>query len=329
MATIYDVAKRAGVSIATVSAVINRTAFVSPELTKRVNEAVKELDYTINQLAHALQTRRTRTIGMLIPDVGAPDPFYGQVVRGAEDVFRRKGYLLFLGHTYNSVEEQSRYLSAFRARMVDGVLLFQAPGEDRELDMLVESKKPLVFVGRIPKAIDADVVATDIQAGTRMALEHLLERGHKRVGMILVSASMSVHANRIAGWRAALRKHRIKADESYVVSGELSMDAGATATAQLLDLPKPPTAIFTDNLIVMTGVLKVLKARGIACPEQIELASSDDADFLDVFRPPVTTIVQPGYELGVEAAERLLVRIKSPKLPALKKILKPSLHVRE
>ena len=99
MATIYDVAKHASVSIATVSAVLNRSAYVSPELTKRVKLAVDELDYTINHLAHSLQTRVTRTIGMLIPDVANPDPFYGQVVRGAEDVFRRKGYLLILGHT--------------------------------------------------------------------------------------------------------------------------------------------------------------------------------------------------------------------------------------
>lgn len=109
MPTIYNVAKKAGVSIATVSAVLNRTAYVSPELTKRVKEAVAEMDYTINHLAHSLQTRTTRTIGMLIPDAGNPDPFYGQVVRGAEDVLRKKGYLLILGHTYNQVEEQSRY----------------------------------------------------------------------------------------------------------------------------------------------------------------------------------------------------------------------------
>jgi LacI family transcriptional regulator, galactose operon repressor len=328
MATIYDVAERAGVSIATVSAVINRSAYVSPELTKRVNQAIQELDYTINQVAHALQTRRTRTIGMLIPDTGAPDPFYGQVVRGAEDVLRRRGYLLFLGHTYNSVAEQTRYLSAFRARLVDGVLLFQAPGEDKELERLIESKKPLVFVGRVPKDVDADVVATDIQAGTRMAIDHLLIQGHRRIGMVLVSASMSVHANRIAGWRAALRKHGVQRDESYLVSGELSSDAGARGTDRLLGLPDPPTAIFTDNLVLTTGVLKVLKQRGIKCPGEMLLASSDDAEFLDVFQPPITTIVQPSYKLGEEAAELLLQRIRFPKRLYKKHILKPELRVR-
>src|SRR5580692_10412931 len=182
MATIYDVAKRAGVSIATVSAVLNKSTFVSPELTKKVKVAVEELDYTINHLAHSLQTRSTRTVGMLIPDMGNPDPFYGQVVRGAEDVFRKKGYLLFLGHTYNQVEEQSRYLSAFRSRLVDGVLLFQAPGDDPELTRMLEKKRPLVFIGRVPPGIEADIVANDIVAGTRAGVEHLIRQGHRRIG---------------------------------------------------------------------------------------------------------------------------------------------------
>lgn len=128
MPTIYDVAKRAGVSTATVSAVLNRTSFVSPELTKRVKAAVEELDYTINHLAHSLQTRKTRTVGMLIPEVGNPDPFYGQVIRGAEDVLRKKGYLLILGHTYNKVEEQSRYLAEFRSRAGGWRAVVSGPG---------------------------------------------------------------------------------------------------------------------------------------------------------------------------------------------------------
>ena len=118
MPTIYDVAKRAGVSTATVSAVLNRSTYVSPELTKRVKAVAEELDYRINHLARSLQIGRTNTIGMLIPLFGTPDPFYSQVVQGVEDVLRKKGYALILGQTHNSVEEQSRYISAFRSRFV-------------------------------------------------------------------------------------------------------------------------------------------------------------------------------------------------------------------
>lgn len=328
MATIYDVAKRAGVSIATVSAVLNKTAYVSPELTQKVRLAVDELDYTINQLAHALQTKSTRTIGMLIPDTGAPDPFYGQVVRGAEDVFRRKGFLLILGHTYNKVEEQSRYLTAFRSRLVDGVLLFQAPGEDHELDRLLQTRKPVVFVGRIPSGIKADVVATDIECGTRMAIEFLYHKAHRRIGLITVATSLSVSSLRLAGWRAAFQQHGIVADESYVIAGELSSETGRQAAAQLLSLAEPPTAIFADNLVIATGILKTLQERGLRCPQDVEVVSSDDAEWLDVFQPPITTIVQPSYELGVQAAEILLKRIRHPKRPQQKVLLRPELKVR-
>ena len=127
MANMYDVVERAGVSMATVPAVVNGTAYVSPELTQRVRQVIDQLDYTVNRLAHSLQTRRTQTSGMLIPEGGSPDPFYGEAVRGVEDVFRDQGYLLILGHTYYNVDEQSRYLAAFRSRFVDRMLLFRRP----------------------------------------------------------------------------------------------------------------------------------------------------------------------------------------------------------
>lgn len=328
MPTIYDVAKKASVSIATVSAVLNRTAYVSPELTQRVKLAVDELDYTINHLAHSLQTRSTRTVGILIPDAGNPDPFYGQVVRGAEDVFRKKGYLLILGHTYNQVEEQSRYLSAFRSRLVDGVLLFQAPGEDSELQRMLDKKRPLVFVGRIPAGVSADVVATDIRAGTKAGVAHLAARGHGRIGLITVEKSLSVSEARVAGWKQALRAHKLPADEALIVKTELNSEAGCAAALRLLELQDRPTAIFVDNLVVMIGVLKALQQKGLDCPRDLELVSSDDAEWLDVFRPPISTIVQPSYELGTKAAEILLKKIKHPKRPVETVLLQPQLKIR-
>ncbi len=328
MATIYDVAKKAGVSIATVSAVINKSSYVSPDLTERVKQAIAELDYTPNYLAHALQTRTTRTVGMLIPDVGAPDPFYGQVVRGAEDEFRKKGYLLILGHTYNQVNEQSRYLAAFRSRLVDGVLLFQSPGEDEELNRLLTDRKPLVFVGRVPAGLKADVVATDIRRGTQLGVERLVSEGHRRIGLITVTSSLSVADLRIDGWRKTLRKHGLHADPSLVISGELMPEAGRLAALQLLDLDSPPTAIFVDNLEMMTGVLQAFRERNVRCPEDVRIVSSDDADWLDVFDPPITTIVQPSYELGSQAAKILLKRIRHPKRSIETVLLKPGLKIR-
>ena len=139
MPTIYDVARRARVSSYTVSAVLNRSAYVSPELTGRVHAAVRELDYTINELARSLHTRKTRTAGMLIPDIA--NPFYAKVVRGVEDVLKQSGYSLILGNTYNDAGEQTRYLGVFRAKQVDGMLLFVAAGAEEELQSLVAAQK--------------------------------------------------------------------------------------------------------------------------------------------------------------------------------------------
>jgi LacI family transcriptional regulator len=328
MPTIYDVAKRAGVSIATVSAVLNRTAYVSPELTKNVKQAVKELDYTINHLAHSLQTHSTRSVGMLIPDVAVPDPFFSEVVRGAEDLLRKRGYVLILGHTYNRVQEQSRYLATFRSRLVDGVLLFQSPGDDAELQHILEKKRPLVFVGRVPKDIEADVVATDILAGTKTGVTHLIRRGHTRIGLITVEDSMSVAEFRVAGWTQALKELSLAVDQELIASAKFSAEAACCAAIQLLDLKEPPTAMFVDNLMATTGVLKALRERGLNCPADVEVLSSDDAPWLDMFQPPISTIVQPSYEVGARSAELLLKRIAHPRRAHEVILLKPKLRVR-
>jgi len=328
MPTIYDVAKKAEVSIATVSAVLNRTAYVSPELTRRVKAAVQELDYTINHLAHSLQTKSTRTIGILIPGEVSPDPFFGEVVRGAEDYFRKRGYLLMLGHTYNNLEEQSRYLAAFRARMVDGVMLFQAPGEDPELKRMLEKKRPVVFVGRVPLEIEADVVANDIVAGTRAGVEHLIGKGHQRIGLVTIEKSLSVSVSRIEGWKKALSAKRLPVDPELIVQTEMSIESSREATRKLLGKTPRPTAIFADNLLTTIGILEALQAEGLKCPVDVELLSSDDAEWLNVFQPPISTIVQPSYEMGARAAELLLKRIRHPKRAFEKVMLKPELRVR-
>jgi DNA-binding LacI/PurR family transcriptional regulator len=328
MATIYDVAKRAGVSIATVSAVLNKNKFVSDELTNRVQDAAAALDYQINHLARSVQLGSSRTIGMLIPAFATPDPFYAQVVRGAEDVLSRRNYALLLGQTYNDLERQSQYLQAFRARLVDGVLIFQSSGDDPELHKFLRQRKPLVFVGRVPENLDADIAATDIMTGTRMAVEHLVQRGHKRVALLTVASSTSVHRNRVEGWRQALHAHNLPARDEYQCSSALSAAGAREATKKLLNLSPRITAIFADNLLLVTGILQMLRERKITCPGELEVMSSDDAEWLDVFEPSISTVVQPSYELGCTAADLLLKRLRHPKRKFTKILLQPSLKIR-
>jgi LacI family transcriptional regulator len=328
MSTIYDVAKRAGVSIATVSAVLNKSKFVSPELSDRVHDAAGALDYQINHLARSVQLGSSRTVGMLIPSFGTPDPFYAQVISGVEDVLSRGQYALLLGQTHNELERQSRYLQAFRARLVDGILLFQNPGEDPELRKYLGQKKPVVFVGRVPEHPEGDVAATDIAAGTRMGVEHLLKRGHERIALLTVKLSTSVQVSRVAGWRQALHAKKLPAPDEHHWSTSLSEEGAREATRRMLELSPGVTAIFADNLLLVTGILHVLREKKIACPGQIEVMSSDDAAWLDVFEPSISTVVQPSYELGRTAAELLLKRFRHPRAKFRKVLLQPSLKIR-
>jgi LacI family transcriptional regulator len=245
MATIYDVAKRARVSTYTVSAVLNQSAKVSPQLTRRVLRAVEALDYTINDLARGLHTRRTRIAGMLIPDIG--NPFYAKVVRGAEDILRQAGYALLLGNTNNDPGEQARYLALFRAKQVDGLLLFVAPGGD---DTPVAGK-PAVFVGRAPRQKDLDLVAADNAKGTELAVTHLLARGHRRIAIVTGQLTLSASAERVTGWRRALRRAGVAADPRLIGEGDWTAESGQRVTRALLALPVGPTAIFVSNFLMM------------------------------------------------------------------------------
>jgi DNA-binding LacI/PurR family transcriptional regulator len=326
VATIYDVAKRASVSTYTVSAVLNRSAFVSPELTKRVQEAVRELDYIINDLARGLQTRTTRTVGMLIPDIA--NPFYAKVVRGVGNVLKECGYSLILGDTNNRREEQTRYLAVFRSKQVDGLLLFISPGDDHEVRALVKAKKPVVFVGRTPIDLKADSVSANNVKGVQMAVRRLALKGHKRIALVNGQEGLSTSADRVEGWKTALKKSHLAAPAEMLSHGDWTADAGYSSTLRLLDLQVPPTAIFASNFLMMTGVLKGLKERGISCPQGVEVMSSDDAEWLDVFQPPISTVVQPSYEMGVKSAQLLLKRIKSPNRRFEQIVLEPQLMIR-
>jgi LacI family transcriptional regulator len=307
--TIYDVAKAAGVSTFTVSSVLNGSIYVSPELTKRVKEAAEALDYTKNDLARSAQKGHSRTIGMLIPDIA--NAFYASIVRAVEDVLRRSQYSLILGNTYNQVEEQSRYISVFRSKRVDGILLFAAFGDQGELRKLVERRIPVCFIARGPIGFEADLVAADNLGGTRRVTQYLLSKGHERIAIITGPRSLTTTSARLKGWRSALETAGLAPNASYIGESDLTSDSGYRLATQLLDLDAPPTAIFVTNLTTLIGVLRALKDRRL--PKQpVEVVASDEAEWLDVFDPPIPRIDQRSYEMGEAAAELLLERIQKP-----------------
>ena len=326
MPTIYDVAKRAGVSTYTVSSVLNKSAFVSPELTARVEKAVQELDYTPNAVARSLQTRNTRTIGMLIPDIG--NPFYAIVAQGVEDTLRQEGYSLILGSTYDHVEEQARYLGVFRSKLIDGLLIYIAAGDQAEVQRLVEARKPVVFVGRLPRGYTADSITVDNVKGVQLMLDHLIGKGHRDIALLLGQHSLSTVTDRVEGWKKAMKRHGIKARRELIIEGDWSEASAYAATQGLLRLPGRPTAIFAVNFPMLTGALRAIREAGLRCPEDIEVACSDDYDWLDLFHPPISTIIQHNYNMGEEAARMVLQRIRQPERPFQQTVMEPHLRIR-
>jgi DNA-binding LacI/PurR family transcriptional regulator len=264
---------------------------------------------------------------MLIPDIASP--FYAKVVRGVEDVLKEAGYSLILGNTYNRLDEQSRYLTVFRSKQMDGLLVFVSPGDDAGLRALVKAKKPLVFVGRKPIGLNADSVSADNVRGTQLAIRHLIGKGHRRIALISGHLDLSTGADRVAGWKRALRKAGLPAPKQYASEGDWTADSACKLTRAFLELSDRPTAIFAANFLMMTGVLRALKECGVRSPEDVEVMSSDDSEWLDVFEPRISTVAQPSYSMGAKAAELLLKRMKSPRRRFEQIILEPELKIRD
>jgi LacI family transcriptional regulator len=324
--TIYDVAKRAGVSTYTVSAVLNRSARVSPELTTRVEVAVRELNYTPNAVARSLQTRVTKSIGMAIPDIS--NPFYASFVRGLESRLRQDGYSVLLTSSGEDEGEQNKQIGNFKARQVDGLVVVMVSGSEESLQSLMAERRPVVFSARVPVTFEADCVSADNVLGSRMAVEHLIRSGHRRVALVTGDLGVSTGSDRALGWRQAMESNGLEASADLLAVGDWTAATGHRLTHQLMSQPNPPTALFGANFLILTGMLRALRERGLRVPHDVQLASSDDSEWLDAFDPPVTTIAQPTFAIGYESASLLLKRIQNPARPYERVTLPPELKVR-
>jgi LacI family transcriptional regulator len=331
MATVHDVARRAGVSTSTVSHVVNNTRFVSDELRERVLAAMRELDYTPNAAARMLALKRSQTIGLIVSDIR--NPFFASVARGVEDVAQEQGYTLVLCNSDESAQRETACLNALETRAVDGVLLASAGVADEHLARLVRAGYPIVLVDRDLPELGAPAVLLDNEGAAYSAVWHLITRGHRRIAMLSGRAVISTTTERVAGYRRALAEAEIEMDNRLVVSGASTSEGGAIAANAVLDLDEPPSAIFSGNNLMSIGALQAIANRGLLVPDDIALVGFDDFPFpwSDAFRPHLTTIAQPTYELGRRAAEILVQQLKgsSSTTSAERVVLDGKLVVRE
>ena len=311
MATIGDVAKLAEVSTTTVSHALTGKRRVSAALRQRVFEAAAVLEYRPDATARSLRTGQTDTLGLLIPDI--TNSWYPQVARGLMDVTTPEGYHTLVCATDGVVAQEVAFLSDLVRRRVDGIMIITFAFAMDALRPALRGT-PAVLMG-LPDDVspDLDYVAYDEEAAVRLAVDHLVQRGYRRIAAINGPQSVPSARKRFLGYREALAANGLPYDPALAMEGDYWLPSGAVAAARLLELRPRPDAIFAANDLMALGALGALRAAGIAVPREMALVGFDDIPEAEIVHPQLTTVRQPAYEIGTRAGELLLARLRRRK----------------
>lgn len=319
MPTMADVARSAGVSVATVSHVLNDTRPVLPHTRQAVLEAVEELGYTPNTLARSLVTSRTRSIGLAVSAIS--NPYFTEILQGVEAAALEHGYSLLIADPHDDPEHERKVVQLLHERRVDGMIVAPSADPHELVAYLTRHDVPAVFLDRV---VDSpgnhtqrfDQVCADSAEPTAQLVTHLAGLGHRRIALVAGRPGLSTTGERITGYRHGLAAAGFPYDERLVVHGDSESAGGERATAALLSLAAPPTALVTANNAMTIGALRALRERGLSVPDDIALCCFDDFAWADLFTPRLTAIAQPSREIGAQAVRVLLERLAAPDRPA-------------
>lgn len=307
--TIRDVARAAGVSPMTVSRVMNGSHRVRPDTRQRVEEAIAALGYIPNHLARGLSRQKTGALALVVPDF--TDPFFSLILRGAEDVARRAGYGVILCNTASDVEREGALLEEMVAHRVEGLLIAPVSDHSRSnLRRLGIHSVPFVLIDRVIPGVEVDLVQGDSVAGARQLVDHLVSLGHRRIGHVTESPSVSTARDRRRGYEEGLAAAGIAVDPDLVVEGTSStVDGGYEATGRLLEHELRPSAIFAVNNLTAVGAIRAIRDRGLRVPDDVAVVCFDDIELAALLDPFLTVMAQPAETFGTLAAQLLIDRI--------------------
>lgn len=326
MPDIKDVARLAGVSIATVSRVVADKPHVNHDTREKVLAAITELGYRPSRVARSLRAKSSQKIGLLISDI--QNPFFTSLVRAVEDLAYINGYALLLCNTDEDKEKEELYIDLMLAEKVAGVIFIPTQEHDSVCKRLLESNIPVVSVDRRIDDISIDTVISDNFSATKKLIDHLFEDGHRSIGAILAPLKTTTGRERYEGYAASLKAHGIEVDPLYVRHGLPKEIFGFQSANQLLDLPDPPSVIFAGNNLIALGAYCAIRQRRLRIPEDVGLVAFDDMDWATLVEPAITVVPQPSYEMGRAAVELLLRRIKNPATATQEIVFKPELCIR-
>ncbi|OQA47127.1 MAG: Ribose operon repressor [Chloroflexi bacterium ADurb.Bin325] len=307
MATIRDVAQKAGVSTMTVSRVLNKSGYVSQPVRARVEAAVAELGYIPNTLGLSLRFKQTRTLALVLTDI--TNPFWTTVARGVEDAANDAGFTVILCNTDESETKQARYLNILLQKRVDGVLLVPACSAPEAVAWLRKREVPFVIIDRKVGAEPVDTVRCDSREGGYRLTRLLLDLGHRHIAMLAGPRQVSTAADRAAGYEAALREAGLEPEPALIVHGAYAIASGYAMMQQVLRGEPRPTAVFAANNFLALGAYRALRAAGLRVPEDIAMVAYDDLPEAMTFEPFLTAAAQPAYDMGKRATQLLLARL--------------------
>lgn len=305
--TIRDVGELAGVSQATAARALGGYGHSSAAVRAKVEAAAEKLGYVPNSIARALASGQTHAVGLVIGDI--ENPFFAAAARGMSDVLEEHGHTVLLANSDENLDRERTAVETLRARQVDALVVVpSATGTFPHL-RAAAAAAPLVLLDRAVRGLGVDSVTVDNRGGARIAVEHLIQHGHRRIGLISDDPTISSSAERIDGYRDAFADVGIKPDEHLISLGGATRDDGYRATRRLLESAERPTALFTANNFMTLGAMLALADLGVRVPDDISLVGFDDLEWTTLVDPPLTVVAQPASELGAVAARRVLARL--------------------
>lgn len=305
-ATIRDVARLAGVSVATVSRVLNKRGYVNHETEQKVRKAMKQLRFEPNQVARGLAGKQTKTIALILPDIS--NPFFPEIARAVEDVARLNGFTVILCNSDDLGSREKTYIEVLKKKYIDGIIFASNTLSAEEIEQMRADNIPLVILDRAPSAETCSVIRVKNLEGARMAVRHLLEVGCRKIAHIYGPQELHTAKSRLIGYEETVRSFPWYTP-SLLVPGHFSIEGGMRATEMLFELHPNVDGIFAGNDLMAVGVLKALHKMGLRVPEQVAVCGFDGVTLTEITQPELTTIAQPIYQMGEMAAKILIDKI--------------------
>ena len=308
--TIEDVAQKAGVSKSTVSQFLNKRFKYMSEATKnRIAEVIEELNYQPNGLARSLKQNRTHMVGIIVANIDYTLSI--QCIRAIENELQSRGIQVIICNTDENAEKESQYVETLIARQVDGLIIFPSGNNHSLYSKLTEAQYPLVFMDRLVEGVTTQSLLLDNEMAVKLGIGELVRNGHKRIAWLtlpLGEHAITPRKERMSGYKRAMEEAGLPLNEEYICS--VTREEIAAEVKRLLGLPQPPTALLASNDIVLAEILKVVNLSSVTIPADLSVVGIDDAEFAHIYNPVITTIRQPAYEMGMQAAKIILSSIE-------------------